>query len=554
MNKKKLYFKDQARESLFNGVNMLASAVVSTLGPYGRNVILDKGEEEPVSTKDGVSVAKAIKLENRFQELGARLVRQAAVKTAEQAGDGTTTSTLLAREIFNEGYTNLSNRNVTQVKKGIEDAVRKITGALREISKDVTEDKQLEQVAMISSNNDKEVATLISRAIDKVGQDGVITIEESNTGESYLENVEGIELSSGFKSPFFVTDQTNMTGVLDNPYILITDKRLNSIKELLPLLETLSSQNKSLLIVAEDIDGEALSTLVVNKVRGVLNVAAVKAPGFGDRKKENLEDLAVLTGGKVVTETAGMRLDRFDTGWLGTARKVTITKDKTTVIDGIGSEDEIQQRILSIKTQIDNSKSPYEIENLQERLGKIIGGVAVVYVGGSTDVEISERKDRVEDALFATRAALEEGILPGGGIALARAASRYFSLEDNESTGTSNEDNPDFIFGQECVYRACFKPFMQIVNNSGISLMQSMDKLIDLLEKEDDQWTGATVTNSGNTQFVNMFDQGIIDPTKVTRLALENAASVAGVLLTTECVIVDVEDETKESSSNNMMF
>jgi len=420
---KNISFSKDARNKLADGVDKLANAVTATLGPSGRNVIIEQDMGMPVSTKDGVTVAKSIELKDKVENLGAQIVKQASIKTAEQAGDGTTTSTLLAQSILTEGLDRMKQgSNAVDIKRGIDEAVKHITGYLSTESKDITDEEQLKQVATISANNDTEVGELISTAMDKVGQDGVVTIEESKTGDTYLETVEGIQFDRGYKSPYFVTDNNSMQAVLQDPLILITDKGLTQVKELLPILEGVSNQNKSLLIIADNIGGEALSTLVVNKMRGILNCVAVQAPEFGDRKKAVLEDIAILTGGKVVSSEKGMRLDKFDPSWLGSANKVTVGKDTTTIIDAKGSEEEIESRIDQIKKQIDDSNSPFEKETLQSRLAKFVGGVAIVHVGGHTEVEMKEKKDRVDDALHATKAAIEEGILPGGGTALLRAA------------------------------------------------------------------------------------------------------------------------------------
>jgi chaperonin GroEL len=420
---KKIIFSKDARNQLADGVDKLAEAVTATLGPSGRNVIIEQKMGNPISTKDGVTVAKSIELEDTVENIGAQIVKQAAIKTAEQAGDGTTTSTLLAQSILNEGLDKLKKgSNAVDIKRGIDKAVKDTVDYLVEQSKDITDEGQLKQIATISANNDTEIGELISTAMDKVGTDGVVTVEESKTGETYLETVEGMQFNRGYKSPYFVTDNATMTAVLQNPFILITDKRLNQVKELLPILEAVSSSGKSLLVIADDIDGEALSTMVVNKMRGILPIAAVKAPDFGDRKKAMLEDIATLTGGTVVSHEKGMRLDKFDINWLGKATKVTVNKDATTIIDALGEEEAINSRVEDIKTLIDDTSSPYEKETLQERLAKFLGGVAMVHVGGYTEVEMKEKKDRVDDALHATKAALEEGILPGGGVALLNAA------------------------------------------------------------------------------------------------------------------------------------
>jgi chaperonin GroEL len=543
---KKIVFSDQARKELLEGVNKLADAVVATLGPSGRNAIIEQEMGNPVSTKDGVTVAKSIELEDRVENIGAQLVKQASIKTADQAGDGTTTSTLLAREIYKQGLDVMTKgANAVEVKRGIDEAVRTVVEYLvNDLSKEITDEEQLKQVATISANNDTEVGELISTAMDKVGRDGVVTIEESRTGETYLETVEGMQFSRGYKSPYFVTDNNSMQAVLRDPLILITDKRLNQVKELLPILEAVSQQNKSLLIIADDVDGEALSTLVVNKMRGILQVATVKAPDFGDRKKAILEDIAVLTGGTVISTEKGMRLDKFDSTWLGKAKKVTVGKENTTIIDAQGTEQDIEQRVNEIKTQIDESNSPYEIEKLQERLAAFIGGVAIVHVGGHTEVEMKEKKDRVDDALHATKAALEEGILPGGGIALLNASKYLASF-------IGDIDDHDQQTGYDIVIQATEKPFYQILQNAGYSKKEIEDIEEDVIMKEGDLWAGY---NPREQKVVNMFESGIVDPTKVTRLALENAASVAGTMLITETVISNIKEKENKGIDPTMMM
>ena len=535
---KDITFSIDARQTLAQGVDKLANAVTATLGPAGRNVIIEQTQGMPISTKDGVTVAKSIELKNKVENLGAQIVKQASVKTAEQAGDGTTTSTLLAQSILREGLERiLKGSNSVDIKRGIEKAVKEVTEYLEnDYSKDITDEEQLKQVATISANNDKEVGELISTAMEKVGQDGVVTIEESKTGETYLETVEGMQFNRGYKSPYFVTDNSTMTSVLQTPLILITDKRLSSIKELLPILEGASQQNKSLLIIADEIDGEALSTLVVNKMRGILNVAAVKAPDFGDRKKDILEDIAILTGGKVVSTEKGMRLDKFDPTWLGSAHKVTVGKETTTIIDAKGSEETITSRIEDIKFQIEESSSPYEKERLQDRLAKFMGGVAIVHVGGHTEVEMKEKKDRVDDALHATKAALEEGILPGGGVALLQASTLISKIV---------LETPDEQMGYDIITSALQQPFYKILDNAGFSKDEVETLKVKILSS-DDKWYGY---NPREQNFVNMYEQGIIDPTKVTRLALENAASVAGTLLITEAVISQGKEKKQNKES-----
>ena len=534
---KNISFGKEARQKLLSGVDQLADAVVATLGPSGRNVFISHVGGNPTSTKDGVTVAKEVELEDPTENTGAQAVKQVAIESAKLAGDGTTTATLLAREIYKQGIQELENSNAVEIKRGIDIAVKEVVKYLQSnYSKDITEEDQLKHVATISGNNDTEVGNLIATAMDKVGRDGLITIEESKTGETYLETVEGMQFNRGMKSPYFTTDNTTMTAVLNDPLIIITDKRLSSLKEVLPVLESVSQQSKSLLIIAEDIDAEVLSTLVVNKMRGILNVVAVKAPEFGDRKKAILEDIATLTGGKVISPEKGMRLDHFDTTWFGKARKVVVGKDDTTIIDGKGGEEAITSRIEDIKAQIENTVSPYEKEVLQDRLAKIIGGVAIIHVGGHTEVEMREKKDRVDDALHATKAALQEGILPGGGIALLNAA---YHLRENPLLPS----HPDQEKGFDIVMRAIRKPFEQILLNAGES-QETIEEREEYLESGD-KWVGF---NPRIGEYVDMLKEGIIDPTKVTRLALENAASVAGTMLITECVITQVKKKDEPAA------
>ena len=532
---KQISFGPEAREKLLSGVNQLADAVVSTLGPSGRNVFIQQQGGNPTSTKDGVTVAKEVELEDPIENAGAQAVKQVAIESARLAGDGTTTATLLAREIYSQGLSELANSNAVEIKRGIDIATREVIKYLqKEYSKEITDEEQIKQVATISGNNDIEVGNLIATAMDKVGRDGLVTIEESKTGETYLETVEGMQFNRGYKSPYFVTDNNTMTSVLNNPLILITDKRIQHVKELLPLLESVSQQNKDLLIIADDIDGEALSTLVVNKMRGILRVVAVKAPEFGDKKKAMLEDIAALTGGTVVSEEKGMKLDKFNLEWFGKSRKVTVGKDDTTIVDGKGTEEAIAKRIEELKDQIDNTVSPYEKETLQDRLAKLIGGVAMIHVGGHTEVEMKEKKDRVDDALHATKAALEEGILPGGGIALLNAATHLSGILEGEIT-----NHPDQEKGIDIVRRAIAKPFEQILLNAGETLDVIEERRCAIFSEES-KWQGF---NPRTGQYVDMLSEGIIDPTKVTRLALENAASVAGTMLITECVISNIKEK-----------
>ena len=533
-------FGSQGREQLVKGIDVLADAVVSTLGPNGRNVVIEKEGESPQSTKDGVTVAKHIKSTDPVENLGIDLVREASVKTADKAGDGTTTSTLLAREMIKNGLSHLAHgENAVEIKRGIDKAVKKVTKYLRdEIAEDISNEDQLKQIATISANNDEEVGNLISTAMDKVGHDGVVHIEESKTGETYLETVEGLQFDRGYKSHYFVTNNNTMTCTLEDPYILVLNQRLTTVKELLPILEGVSSTNKSLLIIAEDIDQEALATLIVNKARGTIKVAAVKAPDFGDRRKLILEDIATITGGQVFDKDKGMKLDKFSWEWFGQARTATISKDKTTIIDGKGKEENVEQRMNEIQHQIDRSSTPFEAEKLQERLAKLAGGVAIIHVGGYTETEMNEKKDRVEDALHATKAAVEEGIVPGGGIALLNARSACI-------------ESPYDNIGAHIVYEACGKPFEQILANAGWDDKRTINVNLKLTKKKGN-WNGVDV-KEGNV--IDLKKEGIIDPTKVTRAALENAASVAGTVLLTECVVVNDPKEKKDDqmAMNPMM-
>ena len=531
----KISSKEEARQKLLAGVNKLADAVTVSLGPNGRNVIIDKPMEGIVSTKDGVTIAKSItKLEDPVENMGAQLIRQASEKSATVAGDGTTTSTLLAATLVNQGVKYVNNgANAVEIKRGIDTAVKKVVDALKEMSLDVTSEEQLKQIATISANNDEEVGTLIATAMEKVGREGVVTVEESKTGETSLEVVEGMQFDRGFKSPYFVTDNDSMSAVLEKPYILIYDGKLTQVKDMLPLLERVSQTAKPFLIVAEEIEGEALATLIVNKMRGTLKVCAVKAPEFGDRRTQVLEDLAVLTNGTVVSTNKGMRLDKFDMSWLGECRVATVDKNNTTIVDGKGDEDKIAERIEELKAQIDGSKSPYEMEKLQERLAKMVGGVAIINVGAATELELKEKKDRVDDALHATQAAIEEGILPGGGVALLRAKR---VLEETNNIGA------------RIVYSSLSMPMSKILTNAGI---ENTYPIVSGVEASDSDWSGFNI--KANKQ-ENFFDAGIIDPTKVVRSALENAASVAGtILLTDACVYSEKEEgETDDQGFGGM--
>ena len=532
-------FGEEGRAQLQSGVNQLADAVASTLGPYGRNVILGNTMGMPHLTKDGVSVAKDIELENPIENTGAQIVRQAAIKTGEQAGDGTTTATVLAREIYNQALEAVSNRsnNAIDIKRGIDKAVKDIVEILKTKTQDISNEEQLRQVATISANNDSEIGTLIATAFEKAGREGVITVEESKTHETTLEVVEGMQFDRGYKSPYFVTDNSSMTCQLDEPYILMYDGKINAVKELLPVLEGVSQQNKSLLIVAEDIDGEALAAMIVNKMRGILKCAAVKAPDFGERRTMILEDMAALTGGTVISKQKGMKLDKLTFDMLGKARGVTITKEETTIVDGAGDESAIAARLEEIKGQIDKAESNYAREQLQQRLAKLAGGVAVINVGGHTETEMKERKDRVDDAVHAVQAAIEEGILPGGGHALLCASYLIENDTLNEAQG----------IGYEIVRKAVRKPFYQILSNAGYNPENCIWMSLELKDDFELGW------NLNTESKVNMLEYGIIDPTKVTRSALENAASAANTLLTTECVIVNKPEE-KSNNIEQPMF
>ena len=522
-------FGADARVKLVAGIDKLSNAVTSTLGPNGRNVVISKPGEYPQSTKDGVSVAKAITLEDPIEELGVQLVKQAAIKTADVAGDGTTTSTLLATEMVKAGLAHLNNgANAVEIKRSIDTAVKSLVSVLKDdIAEDISSEEQLEQIATISANNDPEVGKLIATAMEKVGREGVVHIEESKSGETYLETVEGMQFDRGYKSHYFVTDNNTMSCTLDNPMILMADSKFTSVKELLPILEGVSNQNRSLLIVAEDIDNEALATLIVNKMRGTIKVCAVKAPDFGDRRKLILEDMSILTGGQVFSSEKGMKLDKFQWEWFGEARLVTVTKDQTTIVDGKGDVEKIESRIDELQAQIEKANSEFEQEKLQERLAKFIGGVAIIHVGGNTESEMREKKDRVDDALHATKAAIEEGIVPGGGAALLQARDSF---------------EHDGSIGAQIVYDVCASPFKKILSNAGYETEKMYSIINDILGGA--YWDGY---NLKTDEIVNMKEAGIIDPLKVTRTALENAASVAGTILLTEAVVVDKPEETKSA-------
>ncbi len=537
---KQIEFGSEARAKLVAGIDKLADAVVATMGPSGRNVIFGDPMKGIRSTKDGVSVAKEIKLEDAVEDLGAQMVKQAAIKTADIAGDGTTTSTLIARELIKEGVKGLDKgRNSVQIKRGIDKAVSEVIENVKNnISEKITSEDQLKQIASISANNDVEIGNLIAAAFDKVGKEGVVSIEESKTHETTLEVVEGLQFDRGYKSPYFVTDNNSMQANLDNPDILLYDGRITNVKDMVKILEGCSTQNKSLVVIAEDIDSEALAVMIVNKMRGTLKCCAIKAPDFGDRRTHILEDIAVLTGATVISPQKGHRLDKATHEMLGKARGVTVTKEKTTIVDGEGSEESINARLDEIKSQIERSETPFATEKLQERLGKMAGGVAVINVGGHTETEMREKKDRVEDAMHATRAAIDEGIVPGGGIALlyGRTSINY------------NGEGEDFNFGKEIVYKALSKPFTQILTNSGVESSEANFLGYNLKNNtKGDVWVGYNVETQ---EEINMKEKGVIDPFKVTRIALENAASVAGTILLTEAAIIDTP---KEKDSNEEM-
>ena len=536
---KLIKFGPEGREKMVKGIDTLADAVVSTLGPNGRNVAIQQDHNQVQSTKDGVTVAKHINLKEPFEQLGVNLIQNASLKTADKAGDGTTTSTLLAREMIKQGLQHLNNgANAVEIKRSIDKAVKEVVDTLRDkISEDISSEEQLEQVATISSNNDIEVGKLISTAIKKVGVEGVVHIEESKSGETYLETVEGLQFDRGYKSPYFVTDNNTMTSTLNDVSILIADHKFTNVKELLPILEGVAKQGKSLLIIAEDVEHEALATLIVNKGRGTLSVCAVKAPDFGDRRKLILEDIAIMTGGQVFDKSKGMKLDKFSWDWFGEARTVTVGKDKTTIIDGKGDEDDINGRIEELAHQVEGASSEFEREQLQNRLAKVCGGVSIIHVGGHNETEMNEKKDRVDDALHATKAAQEEGIVPGGGAALLYARESI----DNCSIGA------------EIVYKSCGKPFEQILINAGHdSVGAQMIGKYKLVDSGNDTWAGYDIKND---EIVNMKESGIIDPTKVTRVALENAAAVAGTVLLTECIVVnEPEEENKKPQMDPSMM
>jgi len=524
MAAKEVKFHSDARERMLRGVDILANAVKVTLGPKGRNVVIDKSFGAPRITKDGVTVAKEIELEDKFENMGAQMVREVASKTNDLAGDGTTTATVLAQAIVREGAKAVaSGMNPMDLKRGIDKAVDALVGELKKNARKITRNDEIAQVGTISANGDTEIGRFLAEAMDKVGNEGVITVEEAKTAETELEVVEGMQFDRGYLSPYFITNQDKMRVELEEPYVLIHEKKLSNLQAMLPILEAVVQSSKPLLIIAEDVEGEALATLVVNKLRGGLKVAAVKAPGFGDRRKAMLEDIAILTGGTAISEDLGIKLENVTLQMLGRAKKVVIEKENTTIVDGAGKKAEIQGRVAQIKAQIEETTSDYDREKLQERLAKLAGGVAVIRVGGSTEVEVKERKDRVDDAMHATRAAVEEGILPGGGVALLRAVKALDGV---------TVDNPDQKYGVDIVRRAIETPVRQIAENAGAEGSIIVGKL---REKAEFAWGWNAQTN----EYGDLYKQGVIDPAKVVRTALEDAASVAGLLVTTEAMVAE---------------
>ena len=530
---KEIKFNTPAREELKKGVDALADAVKVTLGPKGRNVIIEKKFGAPHITKDGVTVAREIELEDSFQNMGAQLVKEVASKTGDQAGDGTTTATVLAQAIVNVGLKNVAaGANPMDLKRGIDKAVSKVVEGVKAQSEEVGDDfEKIENVARISANNDEEIGRLIAEAMQKVKKEGVITVEEAKGTETTVEVVEGMQFDRGYISPYFVTNSEKMECEMDSPYILLYDKKISNLKDLLPVLESVAQSGRPLLIIAEDVDNEALATLVVNRLRGSLKICAVKAPGFGDRRKEMLEDIAILTGGTVISEVKGMQLAQASVADLGTAEKVTVNKDNTVIVNGSGSKEAIAQRVGQIKSQIETTTSNYDKEKLQERLAKLAGGVAVLYIGAPSEVEMKEKKDRVDDALSATRAAIAEGIVPGGGVAYIRTLPALDQLKG---------DNDDENTGIQIIRRAIEEPFRQIVENAGVEGAVILQKVKD--------GSGDFGYNARTGEFENFLKSGVIDPAKVTRVALENAASIAGMFLTTECVIADKRDPAAQAA------
>jgi chaperonin GroEL len=537
MAAKQVMFSTDAREKMLRGVNVLANAVKVTLGPKGRNVVIQKSFGAPRSTKDGVSVAKEIELEDAFENMGAQMIREVASKTNDKAGDGTTTATVLAQSIVQEGLKAVAaGMNPMDLKRGIDKAVTAVLADIKASSRKVSANSEIAQVGTISANGDQEVGDMIARAMEKVGNEGVITVEEAKTAETELDVVEGMQFDRGYLSPYFITNADKMEVQLEEPLIMLHEKKLSSLQAMLPILEAVVQSGRPLLIIAEDIEGEALATLVVNKLRGGLRVAAVKAPGFGDRRKSMLEDIAVLTGGQVISEDLGIKLENVTLDMLGKAKKVTITKDDTTIVDGVGEKDAIEARIGQIKKQIEDTTSDYDKEKLQERLAKLAGGVAVIRVGGSTEVEVKEKKDRVDDALNATRAAVEEGIVPGGGIALLKATKALEGLKG---------DNADQTAGIAIIRRAIQAPIRQIVENAGVEGSIVVGKV---LENASDTYG----FNAQTEEYVDMIQAGVIDPAKVVRTALQDAASVAGILITTEAAVADAPKKASAGGAGGM--
>jgi chaperonin GroEL len=529
-------FDREAKEKLQAGIDKVNKAVAVTMGPFGRNVLIEKEHGQVASTKDGVTVAKTITLEDPIENMAATVIKQAASKTVDQAGDGTTSSTVLANAIATQALnaTSHASTNATQIKRGIEAAVKEVVAELKTMSVDITNEEQIKQIATLSANGDAEIGELVATAIDKVGRDGIVTVEESRSGETSLEVVEGLQFDRGYKSPYMVTDNNSMQAILTDALVLLYDGKISAVKDLLPVLERVSSDNKALLVIAEDIDGEALSTLIVNKMRGILKVAAVKAPDFGERRTLILEDIAAVTGGTLISPQKGMKLERFNMDWFGKARTITVGKETTTIVDGKGDTALIDTRISELKAQIDGSNSPYEVERLQDRLAKMVGGVAIINVGGGTEIEMKEKKDRLDDALQATKAALDEGILPGAGVALLNARNAI-----------TNRDTSDFGRGGEIVYKACSAPLHQILTNAGEDYYNYVALLKDTTNQVPDI-KYQTITDA--------FESGIIDPTKVVRCALENAAHAAITLLMTECVIHDKPSDKKKDEGDMAGF
>src|SRR5277367_5557146 len=535
MAAKEIVYTEQARNLILAGVNALADAVKVTLGPKGRNVVIEKSFGSPTVTKDGVTVAKEIELENRFENMGAQMVREVASKTSDVAGDGTTTATVLAQAIYREGSKLVAaGHNPMEIKRGIDKAVEAIVESLKKMAKQTKDPKEIENVGTISANGDSEIGKKLAEAMEKVGKEGVITVEESKTAETTLEVVEGMQFDRGYLSPYFVTDPERMEAVLEDAYLLISEKKISNMKDLLPVLEAIARSQKPLLIIAEDIEGEALATLVVNKLRGTLHCSAVKAPGFGDRRKEMLKDIATLTGGQVIAEELGLKLENVTISDLGRAKRVTIDKDNTTIVDGAGAKDKIKGRIAEIRAQVENTTSDYDREKLQERLAKLVGGVAVVKVGAATETEMKEKKARVEDALHATRAAVEEGIVPGGGVALLRSAK---DVEELIRTLEGDEK-----IGAQLVRRSLEEPLRLIVGNAGEEGAVVVGKI---MENENPHFGYNAATN----KYEDLVEAGVIDPTKVTRTALQNAASIAGLMLTTEAMVSDIPEPRQAASA-----